>query len=186
MNERAQLEWAQQCAALIVESGLTDWQLARRKAAKQWNTAPQVREPNDAQIIDAIKQYHALYQSEEHAEQLAAQREEALSWMEFFEAFAPRLTGPVAEGWAHAESEIRLELTVPDEKLFEIALVNDDVQYSLDDATNAATHYIIDDADWPLRVMLLGDSTRGKARWHADSPRLTTAQVRALVLDEKV
>jgi hypothetical protein len=181
MNERAQLEWAQQCAALIVESGLTDWHLARRKAAKQWNTSPQVREPSDTQIIEHIKQYHALYQPEEHAAQLASQREEALSWMEFFENFSPRLTGPVAEGWAHAESEIRLELNPPDEKLFEILLINENVQYSLPDSANTIAHYLIDDADWPLRVMLLGDHSRGRAKWHAHSPRLTIAQVRELV-----
>ena len=181
MSERAQQEWAQQCAALIVESGLTDWQLARRKAAKQWSTAPTVREPSDAQIIEEIKHYHALYQPEEHAAQLAAQREEALSWMEFFEQFSPRLTGPVAEGWAHAESEIRIELNPPDEKLFEILLINENVQYSLSEANNASSHYLIDDADWPLRIMLLGASSRGRAKWNAQSPRLSIAQVRALV-----
>jgi hypothetical protein len=181
VSERAQLEWAQQCAALIIESGLTDWNLARRKAAKQWSVAPQVREPSDAQIIEEIKQYHALYQPEEHAAQLAAQREEALSWMEFFEHFSPRLTGPVAEGWAHAESEIRIELNPPDEKLFEILLINENVQYSLSNAANDVGHYLIDDADWPLRVMLLGDRSRGRAKWNAQSPRLTTAQVRELL-----
>ncbi len=181
MSERAQQEWAQQCAALIVESGMTDWQLARRKAAKHWSTAPNVREPSDAQIIEEIKQYHALYQPEEHAAQLAAQREEALSWMEFFENFAPRLTGPVAEGWAHTESEIRIELTAPDEKLFEILLINENVQYSLADTAQQLSHYLIDDADWPLRVMLLGASSRGRAKWNAQSPRLSLTQVRDLV-----
>ncbi len=181
MSERAQLEWAQQCAALIVESGLTDWQLARRKAAKQWSTPPHVRDPSDEQIIAQIKEYHTLYQPEEHAAQLAAQREEALSWMEFFDAFSPRLTGPVAEGWAHAESEIRIELTPPDEKLFEILLINEKVQYRLPDHAQDASHYLIDDADWPLRVMLLGNATRGKAKWNAQSPRLNLAQVRALL-----
>ncbi len=180
--ERAQLQWAQQCAAVIIESGLTDWQLARKKALKSMHvSAPQVPAPSDRQIIAAIKEYHALYQPEEHAAQLYAQREEALSWMEFFARFSPRLTGPVAEGWAHAESEIRLEISAPDEKSFEIFLVNEKIAYSTPEGAAGINHYFIDDADWPLRVMMLSDATRGRAKWHAESLRLSAPQVRVIL-----
>jgi hypothetical protein len=180
MTDRATIEWAQQCAALIIESGLTDWKLARRKAQSAQRGVA-VPEPSDAHIIEAIREYHALYQPEEHALQLAAQREEALSWMAYFGEYAPKLTGAVAEGWAHAESEIRIECVVPDEKAFEIKLINDQVDYEALENTYAAIHYQINDADWPLRVMLLSDRTRGNAKWNAQSPRLSTNDLRKLI-----
>jgi hypothetical protein len=179
--ERATQEWAQRCAALIVESGLTDWKLARRKSANGLGVAPHTPEPSDTHIIAAIREYNALYQPNEHRAQIRAQREEALSWMEYFTEFSPKLTGAVAEGWAHAESEIRIELVVSDEKTFEIKLVNDDVRFHALESTYGATHYAIEDADWPLRVMLLSDRTRGQAKWNAASPRLSIKEVAALV-----
>jgi hypothetical protein len=181
--DRAQQEWAQACAALIVESELTDWKLARRKTAASAGLGSQVNEPSDQQIIDAIREYHALFQPEEHAAQLHAQREEALSWMEYFSPFQSRLTGAVAEGWAHAGSEIRIECVVPDEKLFEIKLVNDQVEFRVETKTNGADSLLILDADWPLRVLILSDATRGRARWNPQSPRLTEMQVRALLVE---
>ncbi len=181
MTERATIEWAQQCAALIVESGLTDWKLARKKSNPLGQSAPKVREPSDAQIIAAIEEYHALFQPAEHAAQLRSQREEALSWMEYFEHFSPKLVGAVAQGWAHAESEIRIELIVPDEKALEIQLVNDGVTYSAVESTFGAVHYLIEDADWPLRIMVLSDRTRGKAKWQPESVRLTLTQLTTLL-----
>ncbi len=181
MSERAQLLWAQRCAALIVESGLNDWQLARKKAARELALPSTADAPSDAEIIAEIKAYHLLYLPEEHAEQLAAQRDEALSWMEYLESWNPRLCGPVAEGWAHAESEIRIEISVEDEKALEIFFVNDDVHYTLDAAKDGALHYRIDDADWPLRVVAYGPSARGRGRWSPQSLRLTVNQTRALL-----
>jgi hypothetical protein len=177
VNYRAQLEWAQRCAALIIESGLTDWQLARKKAAYALDAPAGRSAPSDAEIITAIEEYHALYQPLEHAEQLAAQREEALSWMVFFEDYSPKLTGAVAEGWAHAESDIRIEIFVDDEKSIEIFLINADVTYSMAENTCGAIQYRIDDADWPLLLTIIGPSARGRARWNPHSPRLTIPQL---------
>ena len=67
------------CARIIVESELTDWALARRKAAAELGLsshgAPQ---PSDDAIISEIKTYHALYSGAPWAAQLQAQREYAL------------------------------------------------------------------------------------------------------------
>jgi hypothetical protein len=55
-------------ARLIVESQLTDWSLARRKAAEQLGLSPRgTAMPTDDEVIAEIKTYHALYGGDEHA-----------------------------------------------------------------------------------------------------------------------
>ena len=61
-------------ARIIVESELTDWALARRKAAAELGLgAHGVPLPSDDEIIAEIKTYHALYSGDEWALQLRAQ-----------------------------------------------------------------------------------------------------------------
>lgn len=77
---------------MVVESQLTDWSLARRKAAEHLGLSLRSTPmPSDDEIIAEIKTYHALYGGEEHAEQLASQRETALQLMRELARFEPRL-----------------------------------------------------------------------------------------------
>ena len=67
-NERESL--AAVAARIIVESELTDWALARRKAAAELGLAANGTPlPSDEQIISEIKRYHALYGGETWAAQ---------------------------------------------------------------------------------------------------------------------
>ena len=66
-------------ARIIVESELTDWALARRKAVAELGLGAHGSPlPSDDEIISEIKSYHALYSGDEWALQLRAQREAAL------------------------------------------------------------------------------------------------------------
>jgi hypothetical protein len=121
-NERQQI--AQAAAALIIESGIADWQFARRKAARQLGLGERAGLPDRSQLEAALREYAALYLAEEQPELLEELRDEALAWMEILEHFDPELTGPVAEGWAYPGCEIRLELLADDAKVVEIALLN--------------------------------------------------------------
>ena len=121
-NEREQI--AQAAAALIIESGIADWQFARRKAARQLGLGDRAAMPDRAQLEAALREYAALYLADEQPGLLDELRAEALRWMEMLEEFDPELTGPVAEGWAYPGCEIRLELLADDAKVVEIALLN--------------------------------------------------------------
>jgi hypothetical protein len=120
---------AQAAARLIAEHGLTDWSLAKRKAARQLDLPERAALPNDEEVEEALRDYHALFGGEAHAATLRAQREEALVWMKRLAPFRPLLVGGVAEGWATEHSDIRLELTADDEKSVEIALLNGGIAY---------------------------------------------------------
>ena len=127
MQSRAQI--ATVAARLIVEHGLADWSLAKRKAARQLMLPERVALPADDEIEEALASHHALFGGEAHAATLRRQREEALAWMRELAAFDPRLVGGVAAGWATEHSDIRIELTADDSKAVELALINRDVAY---------------------------------------------------------
>ena len=142
-------------ARIIVESELTDWSLARRKAVAELGlSAHGAPLPSDEAIIAEIKTYHALYSGDEWALQFRAQREAALEAMIELARFNPVLTGPVADGWAHAGSEIRIELTPESGKDVEYALLNLDVEFTPTQAKDGTELYEILDSDWPMRLIV--------------------------------
>ena len=142
-------------ARIIVESELTDWSLARRKAVAELGlSAHGAPLPSDEAIIAEIKTYHALYGDDEWVLQLRAQREAALEAMIELVRFNPALVGPVAEGWAHAGSEIRIELTPESGKDVEYALLNLDVEFTATQAKDGTELYEILDSDWPMRLVV--------------------------------
>jgi hypothetical protein len=120
---------AQAAARLIAEHGLSDWSLAKRKAARALDLPERAALPNDEEVEEALREYHALFGGDAHAASLRAQREEALVWMKRLAPFRPLLVGGVAEGWATEHSDIRLELTADDAKSVELALVNGGCAY---------------------------------------------------------
>jgi hypothetical protein len=126
-QSRAQI--ATVAARLIVEHGLADWSLAKRKAARQLMLPERVALPADDEIEEALASHHALFGGEAHAATLRRQREEALAWLRELATFEPRLVGGVAAGWATEHSDIRIELTADDSKAVELALINRDVAY---------------------------------------------------------
>jgi len=116
-------------ARLIAEHGITDWSLAKRKAVRQLMLPEREALPGDDEVAAALADHHALFGGDAHAASLARQREEALRWMQRLAAFAPRLTGGVAAGWATEHSDIHLALVAADAKLVEIALLDAGVAY---------------------------------------------------------
>jgi hypothetical protein len=126
-QDRARI--ADLAARLIVEHGITDWSLAKRKAVRQLLLPERTGLPGDDEIEAALAAHHALFGGDEHVETLRGQREEALRWLRELAQFEPRLVGGVAEGWATEHSDIRIELIADDSKSVELALINGNVPY---------------------------------------------------------
>lgn len=170
-------------ARIIVESELTDWSLARRKAVAELGlSAHGTPLPSDDDIISEIKTYHALYGGDEWAAQLRAQREFALEAMAELIRFHPVLVGPVAEGWAHAGSEIRIELSPENGKEVEYALLNLDVEFEPHLAKDGTTLYEIIDGDWPMRLVV---RESGRPPDHRYKLRLNGRQLEQLLRESK-
>jgi hypothetical protein len=120
---------AQVAARYVAEHAIADWTLAKRKAARELGLPDRVALPGDDEVESALAEYHALFGGDAHPATLRGQREEALAWMRRLAAYAPRLAGGVAAGWATAHSDIHLELVAPDAKAVELALINAGVHY---------------------------------------------------------
>jgi len=169
-------------ARIIVESELTDWSLARRKAvAERGLSAHAVPLPSDDEIIAEIKTYHALYSGDEWAEQLRAQREFALEAMAELIRFNPVLLGPVAEGWAHAGSEIRIEIKPDNPKEVEYALIELGVEFEPTLAKDGTVLLEVIDGDWPMRIVV---RERGRPPDPRFRVRLSGAQVQQLLREK--
>ncbi len=165
-------------ARLIVESQLTDWSLARRKAADQLGlTMRATAMPSDDELIAEIKTYHELYGGEEHAAQLRAQREMALEAMRALSRFAPRLVGPVAEGWAHEGSDIVIDIVADNAKEVEIELVNLGADVDARETRDGTVSLHVD-ADWPIRVLV---RPRGRPLDGRYKHRLTSSELNELL-----
>lgn len=110
-------------ARIMAEDGVDDYALAKRKAARQLGAAVGDGLPANEEIEAELRAYRALYQAQEHPEQLAELRRVALGAMRELERFHPYLTGPVLEGTASPYAEIELQLFPESAKEVEIFLL---------------------------------------------------------------
>lgn len=100
---------AQLSARIILEEGVNDYTIAKRKAAQRlrldWEKMP------DDQIIEAaLREYHRIFRFQHQPAFIRGLREIALEAMEFLAEFSPRLVGAVLEGTAGEYSPITLHL----------------------------------------------------------------------------
>jgi hypothetical protein len=179
---------AQTAARLIVEHGISDWSLAKRKAARQLMLSEREGLPGDDEITAALAEHHALFGRETHGAQLRAQREHALRWMRRLAAFTPLLTGGVAAGWATEHSDIRLALVAADPKAVELALLSAGTTYrSMSSERDGAAELLVNDGE---RVVRLSVRTPEQARQRPKRDRHGQEEIRldaealAALLDE--
>lgn len=128
---RAQIAAA--AARLIAQDG-ADYASAKRKAARQVLGEGQARTdllPDNAQIEEEVRQYHALFHADTQPARLLALRTVALQVMEALSGFSPYLTGAVLNGSAGEHDDIHLQLFVESPKDVEIFLLNRNVNVEI-------------------------------------------------------
>jgi len=202
-GQRDRLRVAQVAARLIVEHGLADWTLAKRKAARQLMLPDTTAMPSNDEIEAALTEHHALFGGEAHEESLRAMRAHAVQWMDRLAAWQPLLIGGVAAGWATGYSDIRLELVADDPKAVEIELASHNVVYVALPSRDGdpATHLRIDSpvrtsfgtspgssmakSGGTIRLTVLTPAQRRNRPRKSDEPRLTVQAVSALIGEDK-
>ena len=106
----ARRQVAHEAARLMVESGIRDYHLAKRKAAGRLGMGDSRDLPRNDEIERALEAYQRLFGDEERTRHLAALRKVALEAMRLLARFDPRLVGPVLNGTADRHSEVCLHL----------------------------------------------------------------------------
>ena len=178
---------AQTAARLIVEHGIGDWSLAKRKAARQLMLPDTAALPSNEDVEQALASHHALFGGDAHAARLRKQREEGLAWMRRLAPWEPLLVGGVAAGWATEHSDVRLELVADDPKAVEIALAASGVSYAasppreLADTRAGVTQLRIDTPRAAIRLCILTPQQRRNRPRRDDEPRLTAEALSALL-----
>jgi len=129
---------AYHAARLMAEDGITDYALAKRKAAKQLGATETHHLPSNQEVDEALHSYRSLYQHDTHPDILYQLREEALSAMHMLEPFQPYLTGSVLNGTAGEQSDINIMLFSDDSKAVLLFLLKHDIEF--------------EDGEWRVRV----------------------------------
>jgi len=106
----ARQQIAHEAARLMVEHGIRDFHLAKRKAAERLRMANVRDLPRNDEIEREREVFQRLFRDEERLHHLDMLRRGALEAMRLLDRFRPRLVGSVLSGTADRHSEICLHL----------------------------------------------------------------------------
>jgi hypothetical protein len=128
-------EIAAAAARMVAQDG-ADYGTAKRKAARRIlgdALANSLRDalPDDAQIEEEVRQYHALFNAATQPARLLRLRTIALEVMERLADYQPFLTGPVLNGSAGEHDDIHLQLFADSAKEVQIFLLNKNVNIEI-------------------------------------------------------
>lgn len=123
---------ANAAAKLIAESGLADYEKAKRKAAHNLGFSENAWLPENSEIDEELRTHQRLFQSEEQAAIIQYLRRKAMDIMGMLQRFTPYLTGPVHDGSAGRYTEIDIQLFTDSAKDVEIFLLNQQIDYRHD------------------------------------------------------
>lgn len=101
---------AQEAARLMVEQGIRDFSLAKRKAAERVGATQRQLLPENEEIEEALAEYLRIFYPESQPQRLRHLRETALRAMKLLQTFEPRLVGPTLKGTADQHSPVNLHL----------------------------------------------------------------------------
>lgn len=104
-----QRELVQEAARILCEERLTDYRLAKLKAAERLGLPTRnLQLPDNAPIEAAVIEYQRLFGGSAYAERLQLLRRSAVQAMRLLAEFQPRLVGAVASGATTDAHRVRL------------------------------------------------------------------------------
>ncbi len=103
------LRIAQECARLMQQECIDDYQIAKQKATARLGL-PYKYLPSNQEIEQALHQYQQLFHADTQAERLQKKRHTALSAMQLLRDFQPRLVGKLVKGTSHEYSDVTLHV----------------------------------------------------------------------------
>jgi len=112
-DSRRRILLTQEAARLMVEEGIKDFGVAKRKASRHLGGGPRNTKdlPTNREIQDEVELRLRMYRdTPDSRAHLRVLREAALDAMRFFAEFRPRLVGSVLDGTATEHSDVNLHL----------------------------------------------------------------------------
>ncbi|WP_353570840.1 hypothetical protein [Candidatus Albibeggiatoa sp. nov. BB20] len=122
------------CARLMVQEGVKDFQMAKKKATAELGvTNSKSHLPTNAEIEAEIILYQRLFQADNQPLYVQHLREVAIKAMGLFKDFQPRLVGNILTGTATQHSDITLHLFTNIPEDMDIFLMQQGIPYELTD-----------------------------------------------------
>jgi hypothetical protein len=111
LSSELRLELAEEAARLMVEHGIQDFALAKRKAAERLGVRTGAGAlPSNAQIQERVVERQRLFEPDRRDERLVKLRSVATGVMEVLDEFRPKLVGAVLDGTATVNTAIELHV----------------------------------------------------------------------------
>ena len=120
---------AKEAARIMCETGVRDFQLAKRKALQRLRIDEQRNLPSNEEIEAAVSEYQRLFRADIQPRRLAELRKAAVRAMRFLARFEPRLVGAVLSGTADEHSDICLHLFAETAEEVGLFLLDNDVPH---------------------------------------------------------
>jgi hypothetical protein len=113
---------AQEAARLMIEGGIEDFHLAKRKAAERLGVRSIGALPSNAEIEASLAERQRVFEPGTHELRIAKLRRLAVDVMAVLEHFRPRLVGPVLVGTATINTSVELHVFSDSPELVAAAL----------------------------------------------------------------
>jgi hypothetical protein len=118
-----------EAARIMVEEGVRDYQLAKRKAIHRLNLPSDKNLPSNEEIEAALADYLRLFRGQRLDTEVRRLRRLALEAMRFLERFNPRLVGAVLSGTVTADAPVQLHVTADAPEEIGLWLQEQDIPY---------------------------------------------------------
>lgn len=128
-NEQLRQTIAEEAARIMVEHGVEDFLLAKRKAAERLAVVDLAALPKNSEIETALLRRQRLFNVRHH-DQLSSLRMSALRLMQLLSEFQPRLVGSVLSGTATIHSEINVHVFVDDAERVSLKLSENGINHN--------------------------------------------------------
>jgi hypothetical protein len=174
---------ASAAARLMAEDGITDYSMAKRKAARSMGAENGEALPTNEEIQAELRAYQAIYQEDEQAARLHALRQTALNAMQLLNEFQPRLTGAVLDGTAGRYSPVHLQLFADCSKDVEIWLLSNNIVFKSStlarkSPTGAEDQFVLDMDDTTILLDIFPPKSQ---HWHPQNQSMAATEVQTLL-----
>ena len=134
-NKQQREEIAYAAARLVADGEAQDFAGAKLKAVESLGLVNSRNMPDNLQVQSALISYLQFYEGQILIERLATMRQAALTAMQFFKLFEPRLVGPVLYGSAVEHSAVTLHLYTDELESVTRFLYDENIEYQLTGTT---------------------------------------------------
>lgn len=177
-SQQTRARIADLAAVFVAEHGIRDYGLAKRKALRHLGLPEGHNLPSNEEVDTALMQRQSLYEPDEQAALLDALRRQAQAVMRVFAQFDPNLSGGVATGAVSEHSLIELDISADSSKDFEQYLVNQNIEFKIQDRAGQMAYLIYSE---PTDVLVRLMTPEGRRNQSGQRPRLTLPQLDKLL-----